>query len=138
MANPAPGFEKYPTYRIELRPEPGEVTIRVGGETLVETRGAVHLLEERHAPVLYVPLADMNSAIMHETDLSTYCPFKGHARYWTIKTSTVDLENAIWNYPEPYDEMTEIAGYASMYMDRMDELLIDGEPAEQHKPGWSG
>ncbi len=137
MANPAPGFRKHPDYRIELRPEPREVTIRVAGETLVTTRGAVHLLEQRHAPVLYVPLADMNTAVMRETEHSTYCPFKGYARYWTIRTDAAELENAIWNYPEPYDEMLEIAAYASMYMDRMDQLLIDGAPAERIKPGWT-
>ena len=35
------------------------------------------------------------------------------------------------------DEMLEIAAYASMYMDRMDQLLIDGAPAERIKPGWT-
>ena len=137
MANPAPGFQQHPGYTIELADEPGHVQIRARGVTLVDTRRAVHLREQRHVPVLYVPLADMDMSCFEPTDTSTYCPFKGHARYWNIRVGDELIENAVWNYPQPYDEMLPIADYASFYIDRVDELLIDGQPAERKAPGWT-
>ena len=134
MSNPAPGFEKYPDYQIDLTPEPGTVTLHVAGEVIARSSRAVHLAEQRHAPVLYMPREDLIDGFFESTDHTTYCPFKGTATYLSIRAGDIVLDNAVWCYAEPYDEMEDIRGYVSFYMDRIDDLQIDGASSERHKP----
>jgi uncharacterized protein (DUF427 family) len=32
------------------------------------------------------------------------------------------VENAVWSYETPYDDMTPIAGYLAFYADRVDAI----------------
>jgi hypothetical protein len=42
------------------------------------------LHESNILPALYVPTADVRFDLLTKTELSTHCPFKGDASYWTI------------------------------------------------------
>jgi uncharacterized protein (DUF427 family) len=50
------------------------------------------------------------------TELSTYCPFKGHANYWSLP----DLENFAWSYEDPYPEVFELKDYVSFYTNKVE------------------
>ena len=56
---------------------------------------------------------------MTPTDLSTYCPFKGHASYWSMDGEN-DLENFVWTYKAPYPEVAGLGGYLSFYTNKVD------------------
>ena len=49
------------------------------------------------------------------TELSTYCPFKGHANYWSLG----NLENFVWSYEDPYPEIAELKDCLSFYTDKV-------------------
>ena len=133
MANPAPGFVKHPDYAVRIEPERGRVEVRVGETTVAASGRAVKLLETRHNPVWYLPMEDVDQTLIRATDTDTYCPFKGHASYWSVVTPDTTIEDAFWAYNAPYDECAEIAGYASFYGDKVD-LFIDGEAADAQRP----
>jgi uncharacterized protein (DUF427 family) len=63
------------------------------------------------------------------TDLVTHCPYKGDASYWSIRSGARTVENAVWSYEMPYDDMAPIAGYLAFYADRVD--AIEERPATQ-------
>ncbi|MEE3050384.1 MAG: DUF427 domain-containing protein [Pseudomonadota bacterium] len=50
------------------------------------------------------------------------CPDKGNAAYWSIEVGGETVENAAWSYEEPFDEVSEIKGYLSFYLDRVNIL----------------
>jgi uncharacterized protein (DUF427 family) len=52
-----------------------------------------------------------------KTKLSTYCPFKGHASYFSFVGGA---ENAVWSYEQPYDEVLPIAEHLAFYPDKVD------------------
>jgi uncharacterized protein (DUF427 family) len=56
------------------------------------------------------------------TDLVTHCPCKGDASYWSIRSRSRTVENAVWSYETPYDDMAPIAGYLAFYADRVDAI----------------
>ena len=135
-AGPAPGFQKHPQYEITSEPIGAPVTVSFDGTVIAETSGAVWLHETKHHPVLYVPRADVRFDLLEETDQSTYCPFKGDARYWTVKGVGAAGENAVWGYDAPFDEVSELARYVAFYGDRVD-TTVDGKPIPRQGPGYT-
>ena len=53
-----------------------------------------------------------------QTDLSTYCPFKGHASYWSYQ-GLPELENFAWSYEVPYSEVADLKNYMSFYTNKV-------------------
>lgn len=136
MANPAPGFAKHPDYEVNIEPLDGTLEVRVGDTVIASSQRAVTLLETRHRPVWYMPLDDVDAGCIEPTDTDTFCPFKGHASYWSVTADGNTVEDAIWAYLEPYDECTAIAGYASFYTNKVD-LYVNGELMNKDGPGWT-
>ena len=138
-ANPAPGFDKHPGYEVVIEPLAAKLTVRVGDHTIAESTRAVAVLETKHRPVWYIPLEDIDASSITATDTDTYCPFKGHASYFSVtipgQTPDANLVDAIWVYQSPYDECQDLTGYASFYTNKVD-LLIDGEMTNKEGPGW--
>ena len=110
--------------------------VRLGDTVVASSERAVTLLETRHRPVWYMPLDDVKSEYTTPTTTDTFCPFKGHASYWSIDADGHSAEDAIWAYLEPYDECADISGYASFYTNKVD-LFIDGELMNKDGPGWT-
>jgi len=113
--NPAPGFATNPDYRITFEPSPRRVRVKFGGETIADSTAARLLFETRHLPVYYFPRADVRTDLLRPTEHHTYCPYKGTASYWSIAAGGREAENAIWFYPEPFDEVAAIGDYVAFY-----------------------
>lgn len=94
------------------------VTVRVNGEVVADTDNALTLQEASYPAVQYIPLADVNREVLHRTDTSTYCPFKGEASYYSVVTSAGTVDDAIWTYEQPYDAVAAIAGHVAFYPDK--------------------
>jgi uncharacterized protein (DUF427 family) len=96
----------------------------VGDQVIAESDNALTLEEANYGPVQYMPLADVDPAVLRPTAHETYCPFKGEASYYTVTTPAGELENVIWTYEEPYDAVSEIAGHVAFYANRV-ELSVE-------------
>jgi len=117
-------LEPGPDHPITIRPTAGRVVVRVGDQVIAETDRALTLEEANYGPAQYVPLADVDPAVLRSTDHESYCPYKGEASYYTLTTPAGELENVIWTYEEPYDAVSEIAGHVAFYTDRV-ELSVE-------------
>jgi uncharacterized protein (DUF427 family) len=117
-------LEPGPDHPITISPTGQHVVVRAGDQVIAETDRALTLEEANYGPVQYVPLEDLDPAVLRATDHETYCPFKGEASYYTVATPAGELENVIWTYAEPYDAVSEIAGHAAFYTDRV-ELSVE-------------
>lgn len=123
--NPAPGFLKHPDHRVDIRPGNSRVRISTGLILLAESRNALVVDESRHDRVFYLPRSDVDMSCLRPSDSSTYCPFKGHASYFSVAADESELIDSVWSYEAPYDECAELAGYLAFYADRFN---IDIEP----------
>jgi len=119
LSEPAPGFRKYPDHIVRIVPTGDHVRVRLGDQLLADSHRALRVEESRHDTVWYLPLADVAIEHLTATDHTTYCPFKGHARYWTVSAGSAVLPNAVWGYPEPYSECRELADHVAFYTDRV-------------------
>jgi hypothetical protein len=64
------------------------------------------------------------------TDHHTICPFKGEADYWTLVAGDPPLENVVWAYRTPLDEVAGLAGYVAFYPDRLAVELVEAFPSD--------
>lgn len=113
----------------EVRTEacPRRVRGVLDGVTVFDTTAALYLFETGHRPVYYVPLADVDGSLLVATEHQTRCPYKGTASYWSIRTPSRTVPNAVWGYPEPIDDVAEIAGYVAFYWHALDAWFEDDE-----------
>lgn len=128
-ANSGPGWKKYPEHRI--RTEPAGVRLRVTfkGEVIADTSDAIQMEETMKgstvAPIVYyLPRKDVKMERLVRTSHQTYCPFKGHASYFSLIGGP---ENAVWSYEQPYDEMMAIKDRLAFYPDKVDSIAAANE-----------
>jgi uncharacterized protein (DUF427 family) len=107
---------------IRIAPFAGRVTVRSGGRIIADTVAALSLHEADYPPVFYVPRADAHMERLTRTTHTTYCPYKGHAAYFSLENG----ENAVWTYEEPKPEVHEIKDYLAFYPDLVE---IETAPA---------
>lgn len=115
---PASSWEANQSYQILFEPLSARVRVDCGGETIGETDNARVMYELGHAPVYYLPQSDVRMGLLTPTEHSSHCPYKGDARYWSVNAGGKSLENAIWAYDDPYEEMNMIRGWMGFYWDR--------------------
>jgi len=125
--NPAPGHAKHPDHRVDITRSKTAVVVEFGGATIASTRAPLLVDESRHSIVYYIPRADVRMELLTATEHTSYCPYKGTARYWTIAAGGRRAENAVWAYDEPYDEALPLKGHVAFYSDRVDRITIDGK-----------
>jgi uncharacterized protein (DUF427 family) len=128
MPNPAPGFVTKPTHRVDLKPEPRRVRVVFAGTVVADSARTLRVEETGHEPVHYFPEQDVRVDLLQATAHKTHCPFKGDAAYWTIVAGEGGgarrAENAVWAYPEPFDETAGLAGHYAFYESRVDSVTI--------------
>jgi uncharacterized protein (DUF427 family) len=105
---------------ITIEPTGKHVTVRVNGEVVADTHGALTLQESTYPAVLYIPLGDVVSERLKPSDTETYCPFKGDASYYHVTAGDGTVDDAIWTYVKPYPAVAQIAGHVAFYPDKAD------------------
>lgn len=114
-----------PDHPITITPTNARVVVGVGGVIVADTTAALTLQEADYPAVQYVPLADVDPALLTRTDTSTYCPYKGDASYYTLTTADGDLTDVIWTYDEPFAPVAEIGGHVAFYTDRVEMVIME-------------
>jgi uncharacterized protein (DUF427 family) len=88
VADPiAPGQESVWDYPRPPRIErvQSRVVVRLGGEVVVDTDDVVRVLETSHPSVYYLPIAAFADGALVGAEGSSYCEFKGSARYLDVR-----------------------------------------------------
>ena len=113
------------------------VTIDLGGERIVDTTDVVRVLETSHPPVYYLSMSAFVGASLVPAAGSSYCEFKGAARYFDVHGGTT-AARAAWNYPQPSPGFELLADRVAVYAAPMDRCAVDGEPVAPQPGGFYG
>jgi uncharacterized protein (DUF427 family) len=108
-----------PAPHIAIGPAGARVRVMAGGEVLADSADALALTEGAYPVVYYFPRKDVRMDRLAPTDHRSFCPFKGHASYWSLKGGA---ENAVWSYEDSYDDMAAIKERLAFYPDRVDSI----------------
>ena len=105
------------------------VEVFVDGQRVARTTRAVFLFETGLTTRYYFPADDVVSGRLVESDLQTYCPYKGTASYFHFELDGKRHDNIVWSYPEPLDESAKITGLISFYDEKTDGIRVSIEAA---------
>ena len=116
----------YPRPAI-AEPTAAHILIRLGGAIVANTRRAVRTLETSHPPSYYIPPEDIALGVLVPADGSSFCEWKGHARYFDVSSGGESRKRAAWSYPEPPVPFAILRSYFAFYAGAMDACFVDGE-----------
>lgn len=119
-------------HTIIVEPSPRRVRVEFNGETVANSANMRLLHEDGHLPIYYFPIDDVRTDLLHKTDHSTHCPYKGDASYWTIKVGDREAENAVWGYEDPLPAQPELKGLVAFYWNRVDRWYEEDEEIFVH------
>jgi uncharacterized protein (DUF427 family) len=126
IANPSPGFQRNPGKVITIEPYIGTVTVCAGDAVIASSTKAKVLTESPYPSVLYIPFEDIDFDQLRKTEISTHCPYKGDASYWSVLPAAEAGKDAMWAYEQPFDEMAEIRDHGAFYPNK---VSIEATPA---------
>ena len=106
-----------------LEPVPQRIMIRLGGALVSETARALRVLETHHAPSYYLPPEDIH-ATLRPVQGSSYCEWKGVARYFAVIANGKTAARAAWCYDHPTASYAALGGYMAFYAGLMEEAWV--------------
>ncbi len=112
-----------PDHQITIAPSNDRVLVRSGETTIADSQSTLVLRESNHAPVRYIPLADVDRSQLAPSELTSYCPYKGDASYYSIVAGQERGTDAVWFYDQPYPAVAQIKDHVAFYSDRV-ELAV--------------
>jgi len=119
------GHPRDPYHRFDCRRTSEPVEVRVGGETIAETRRAIILFETSGVPRYYIPMDDVKAAALSPSETHTICPYKGDAAYYNVRGGEVIVSDGAWTLPNPFGEAIVVLGHLSFWGDNT-EIYADG------------
>jgi uncharacterized protein (DUF427 family) len=104
------------------------VRVEVGGMLVADSIAALRVLETSHPPTIYVPPADVRSDLLAPSGgRTTWCEFKGAARYLDVVVGDRRVREAAWTYPEPSRTYAALRDHVAFYPGRVDAAWLDDE-----------
>lgn len=121
-----------PYTRVDILRSSRAVRIEVGGVVVAETTRPTFLFETGLPRRTYIPKLDVRIDLLDPTATSTMCPYKGTARYWSVRAGGEVHADLAWSYDCPVRESAPIAGLVAFYDERVD-VVVDGRPQPRPK-----
>lgn len=126
------GHPRDPYTRIDVRESSRHVRVSLDGEPIAESRRPKLLFETSLPTRIYLPRPDVRTELLERSRSTTYCPYKGHASYWSLRSDAGPLADVAWSYGDPFPEAAKVRDHLSFLHERL-EVELDGEPLE-HRP----
>ena len=113
-----------PHTRVDILPSSRSVRVELDGVVVAATQRPMLLFETGLPVRYYFAKTDVRLDLLVPSDRVTACPYKGTARYWSVRIGDVEHPDIAWAYDTPLPESTRIAGLIAFYNERVD-LVVD-------------
>jgi uncharacterized protein (DUF427 family) len=117
---------------------PWRIRVDFGGIAIADTTRALRVLETFGAPVYYIPPADIRMDLVAPEQRSSFCEWKGIARYWSVRVGDRSALQAGWSYADPTPGFADIRDHLAFYVQKMDACWVDADRAEPQPGGFYG
>ena len=111
-----------PYHRIDCRPTNRRLRVAINGTILVDTDDTMILFETALEPRLYVDPSHVRTDLLQPSQTSSYCNYKGFAKYWSFGLDDLVVPDVAWSYPDPPPESLPIKGFLSFDTTAVDVL----------------
>lgn len=122
---PLPGEESVWDYPRppKVVPDARLITVKHQGLVLARTSNAVRLLETASPPTFYIPQRDVDLDLLRKSSKTSWCEWKGLAEYLFYRTGDTRIDNCAWQYPRPFPEFLDIAGFIGFHPAKLNCLV---------------
>src|SRR4051812_30383942 len=120
----SPGHQQHPDHRVLEKPVSQRLRAQMGAQVLAESTAAIEVDEDGNPRRFYFPRADVRMAALVPSETRSHCPFKGDARYYSLKLGDRVLADVAWSYETPYDEHAALAGRIAFWTEKFDGLAV--------------
>jgi uncharacterized protein (DUF427 family) len=91
-----------------------KIRVVLNGVMVAECAKPLILHESGIGSRYYVPMSDVESDLLIPSERKTYNSYLGEAHHWSVRVGNVVAENAMWSYPDVYEDYCpEIAGWVT-------------------------
>jgi len=125
-----------PRHRVDTLRSSRRVEVFVEGTRIASSVRPLLLFETTLPTRYYLPFADVDTDVLVESDTVSVCPYKGRARYWSVRLPHATVTDAGWSYPDPIPENPKVRDLLAFFNERVD-LVVDGEPLGRPHSPWS-
>ena len=109
------------------QPTDARIVIEHRGVTVADTRAAIRTIETSHPPSYYIPRDDIAAGVLRPAPGSSFCEWKGAARYWDVVIDDTVLPRVGWSYPTPTAPFAMLRDHVAFYAAPFDRCSVDGE-----------
>jgi uncharacterized protein (DUF427 family) len=114
------------------------VVVTFGGTVVAETTEAWCALETSHPPTYYLPGKAFTRGSLRPAQGTTFCEWKGSARYLDVVAGDRVAPSAAWSYPAPTPSFELIRDHVAIYPAAMDSCTVDGQAVLPQPGGFYG
>jgi uncharacterized protein (DUF427 family) len=115
-----------PRHFVMVTPFRGRLEAHRAGILVAASCRALIVSETGLQDRFYIPPQDV-MVVLEPTSRRSTCPFKGGARYWTLRTPSTVADNIAWSYDKPTPLAQPIRDFISFYTDRITLTATAGE-----------
>ncbi len=119
-------------------PTDAHIVIEHAGTVIADTRASIRTLETSHPPSYYIPPADIAPGVLREAPGSSFCEWKGVARYWDVVVGEIVIPRVGWSYPDPSAPFAMLRDHVAFYAAPFDRCSVDGEAVIPQPGGFYG
>ncbi|GAB3492953.1 DUF427 domain-containing protein [Flexivirga lutea] len=106
------------------------VEVLLGGVMIARADEVVEVLETSHPPTVYLHRSAFADGCVIEADGTSWCEFKGRARYVDLVGGARRARRAGWYYPDPTPGYEALSERIAVYPAPMDRCRLDDEVVE--------
>ena len=119
---------------------PDAVQIVLGGETIAQAAPGEswRILETTHPPTYYLPPGAFRPGTLAQRPRTSFCEWKGVARYLSVTGGGRTEEDAGWTYPDPNPAYAALQDHVAVYAGRMEACYVGDERVVPQPGGFYG
>src|SRR3954453_5666244 len=115
------------------------VRLELRGELIADSTRALRVLETSHPPTLYLPPEDVRGDLLSASAArSTWCEFKGAARYFDATVGEGRVRAVAWSFPDPPPGYEALRDHLAFYPGRVDAAWLDDEQVHAQEGDFYG
>jgi len=115
------------------------IRVEFGGELLADSERALRVLETSHPPTIYLPPEDVRADLLEFGGArTTWCEFKGIARYVDARVGDLHVAAVGWTYAAPTRGYEALRDHIAFYPGRVDAAWVGDERIEAQASDFYG
>jgi uncharacterized protein (DUF427 family) len=120
----SPGHRNKPDHQVREERLNQRMLVSVDGKVVADSDDVIRVDEDGYPARFYFPRSHVKMEELQPSDTRTECPFKGVARYFSLKVGGNQFRDAVWSYEDPYEEHADLKNRLAFYADKTPPIEV--------------